>query len=172
MKFGEIIKSKRLHLGLTQKDVAKKLNVSRQSVSKWELGKSFPDLSILILLSDFYHLSLENIIKGEANIAERNNYFEWIHHLQEGEKIIVKEEINGVGNSYQYFISHVRSKSNDKVTEMDNDMIFINGEFSYTSNTGIEFKYKLIPFSEELAKNTTANFLSKIIQSISTGGIL
>ena len=58
----EILKEKRKELDLTQQHVADHLNVTRQTVSSWEVGKSFPDISTLIKISDFYQLSLDYII--------------------------------------------------------------------------------------------------------------
>ena len=49
----EILKEKRKELDLTQQNVADHLNVTRQTVSSWEVGKSFPDISTLIKISDF-----------------------------------------------------------------------------------------------------------------------
>lgn len=47
---------------LTQQDVSEKLNISRQSVSKWENGKSYPDLDNLLLLSQLYDVSVDDIL--------------------------------------------------------------------------------------------------------------
>jgi len=49
----------------TQDDVAGFLNISRQSVSKWELGKGYPDIDNLRRLSDLYKISLDQLITGE-----------------------------------------------------------------------------------------------------------
>lgn len=49
----------------TQDDVASFLNISRQSVSKWELGKGYPDIDNLRRLSDLYKISLDQLITGE-----------------------------------------------------------------------------------------------------------
>ncbi|MFT9818653.1 helix-turn-helix transcriptional regulator [Lysinibacillus sp. NPDC056185] len=49
----------------TQDDVAAFFNISRQSVSKWELGKGYPDIDNLRRLSDLYKISLDQLITGE-----------------------------------------------------------------------------------------------------------
>ena len=51
MTFAEKLKIARENAGLTQKELAEKLNVSTAAVSKWENGKGFPDISILENLS-------------------------------------------------------------------------------------------------------------------------
>ncbi|MFJ8263195.1 helix-turn-helix transcriptional regulator [Rummeliibacillus sp. NPDC094406] len=53
----------------SQEDVARILDISRQSVSKWELGKGYPDLDNLIKLSDLYGVSLDEIIRGEEKYS-------------------------------------------------------------------------------------------------------
>lgn len=53
--------------GLSQEDVAEKLNVSRQSVSKWETGQSVPELEKLLALSELYHVSLDDLAREERD---------------------------------------------------------------------------------------------------------
>ena len=56
---GEKLKSRRTELALTQDEVAKNLHVSRQAISNWELGKNYPDLETIIVISDYYQISLD-----------------------------------------------------------------------------------------------------------------
>lgn len=56
--------------GLTQQAVADALHVTRQTISNWELGRSYPDAVSLIACSDFYHLSLDEMLKGDAKIMD------------------------------------------------------------------------------------------------------
>lgn len=67
----EILKEKRKELNLTQQHVADHLNVTRQTVSSWEVGKSFPDVPTLIRISNFYQLSLDYMLKGDVNLMEK-----------------------------------------------------------------------------------------------------
>ena len=48
--------------GLTQKDLSKMLNISRQAYSNYETSKRTPDLDSLLYLSRFYHLSLDTLV--------------------------------------------------------------------------------------------------------------
>ncbi len=50
---------------MTQEDIADYLKVSRQTVSKWELDKTVPDIEKLVRLSDLYEVSLDYLLKGE-----------------------------------------------------------------------------------------------------------
>lgn len=64
MQLNEILRIKRQQMGMTQENLAKKLFVSAQSVSKWELGLSVPTIDNLVTLTDLYNLSLDELIKG------------------------------------------------------------------------------------------------------------
>lgn len=52
--------------GLTQMDLAEKLNVSRQAISRWEVGAAVPSTDNLKTLSDLYGVSVDDILKGET----------------------------------------------------------------------------------------------------------
>ncbi len=67
IKTGNLIKELRTEKGLTQKELAEKLNVSTAAVSKWENGKGFPDVSILEPLSAELEISVTELIKGEKS---------------------------------------------------------------------------------------------------------
>ncbi|MEG0283984.1 MAG: DUF3955 domain-containing protein [Erysipelotrichales bacterium] len=68
MDFGEQIKMVRKSEKLTQEQFAIKLNVTRQAVSNWENNKNLPDIGMLILISNVFQISLDQLIKGEDNM--------------------------------------------------------------------------------------------------------
>lgn len=68
MDFGEQIKSIRKKENLTQEQFAIKLNVTRQAVSNWENNKNLPDIGMLILMSDVFDISLDQLIKGDDHM--------------------------------------------------------------------------------------------------------
>ena len=59
--FGKIIKEIRKNNNLTQKELADKLFVTYQAVSKWENNKSIPDIAILQKISELYNIDLNNL---------------------------------------------------------------------------------------------------------------
>ena len=59
MLIGEKLRRLRIARQLSQEQLADKLQVSRQAISKWELGESIPDTENLILLSKFYGVSID-----------------------------------------------------------------------------------------------------------------
>lgn len=63
MSLSEKILSLRTQLGLSQEELAEKLAVSRQSVSKWETGQSVPDLDKLIKLADLFGISVDELVR-------------------------------------------------------------------------------------------------------------
>lgn len=64
-KIGLFLKKLRTEKGLTQQQLAEKLNVSARSVSRWENGNNMPDLSIIVELSDFYEIDIRELLNGE-----------------------------------------------------------------------------------------------------------
>lgn len=66
--FGEYIRNKRIELGLTQEELASRLNVSSMTISKWENGRRYPDFEMIDDISEAFQVSVEEIFensKGE-----------------------------------------------------------------------------------------------------------
>lgn len=68
---GSKIKTLRLSKSMTQEQLAKALHVSAQAVSKWENGKSYPDIHSLLLLSALFDVSLVQLIKGDLETMKQ-----------------------------------------------------------------------------------------------------
>ena len=66
MTLGERIRALRIKQNLSQEDLAAALEVSRQSVSKWETDASTPDLDKLVKLSEVFHITLDELVRGET----------------------------------------------------------------------------------------------------------
>ena len=75
-KFGAYVARKRKSTDLTQSELAEKLNLTRQAISKYELGDSFPDISILIQIAKIFEITIDKLIssgnptKGETEIIK------------------------------------------------------------------------------------------------------
>jgi len=65
--FGEKLRNHRKKLGMTQEEVAEKIGVSAQAVSKWEMGDCLPDLFNLKAISDLYKISADILLETESN---------------------------------------------------------------------------------------------------------
>lgn len=72
-KIGEFLRKLRKEKGWTQMELADQLGVSNRSVSRWENGTTLPDLSLLLVLSELYAISLDEILDGrkkDENMTE------------------------------------------------------------------------------------------------------
>ena len=72
MTLGERIIKLRNSKGISQDTLAVALGVSRQSVSKWETDASVPELDKLIKLSEYFEISLDELIKGKTLAGKTN----------------------------------------------------------------------------------------------------
>ena len=71
-KTGLFLKELRKEKNITPEVLAEKLNVSNRTVSRWETGNNMPDISLLVELSEFYHVSILEIIDGERKGEKMN----------------------------------------------------------------------------------------------------
>lgn len=71
MELGTQIKKYRNQHGFSQDELAEKIFVSRQSISNWENGKTYPDIKSLLLLSEVFSVSLDQLVKGDIEIMKK-----------------------------------------------------------------------------------------------------
>ena len=70
MELGKQIKKYRNEMSLSQEELAERVYVSRQTISNWENDKSYPDIHSLLLLSEIFGTSIDNLIKGDIEIMK------------------------------------------------------------------------------------------------------
>lgn len=70
MELNTQIKKYRADMNLSQDELAEKVYVTRQTISNWENNKSYPDIHSLLLLSSLFHISLDQLIKGDLNLMK------------------------------------------------------------------------------------------------------
>ncbi|MDY3854134.1 MAG: helix-turn-helix transcriptional regulator [Butyribacter sp.] len=70
MELGKQIKLQRQEAQLSQEELANRVYVSRQTISNWENDKSYPDVNSLVLLSEIFQISLDNLIKGDIDVMK------------------------------------------------------------------------------------------------------
>ncbi|MGX7030388.1 helix-turn-helix domain-containing protein [Vagococcus zengguangii] len=70
MKIGSKIKEQRLKKGWTQEQLAGLLNVSRSAVSSWEVGRNYPDLEMIVALSDLFDISLDQMLREDTEMTK------------------------------------------------------------------------------------------------------
>ncbi len=66
MSFSEKIYALRTQAGMSQASFAEKLQVSRQTVSKWELGTSYPEIEKLLAISSLFHVTTDYLLKDQS----------------------------------------------------------------------------------------------------------
>ena len=70
MELNEQIKKYRTEMNISQEELAEKIYVTRQSISNWENGKTYPDIHSLLLLSSLFGTSLDQLVKGDIEIMK------------------------------------------------------------------------------------------------------
>ena len=85
MEFNNKLYDLRKQKGFSQEELANRLNVSRQTVSKWEVGDSTPDLEKLVAISDLFEISLDELVLDKAAVSseETSSKSEVLSELKE-----------------------------------------------------------------------------------------
>lgn len=174
MKFEEKLIKLRKQKALSQEELAEKLNVTRQTISKWELGQSKPDMDKLIELSKLFEISLENLANDELGLEEKEQVVEKVEPKKQERKprkfllyiiIIIfiaaiialaaritlereknKEEANGIFSSFFNVFNNVSSQMKE---EYDKNVEEMNKEFEAGYQ---EAQQKLDEFEENRRK--------------------
>lgn len=95
MKFGRALSTLRKQADMTQSEVADRLNMSRQAVSKYERGESFPDISVLVMIAELFDVSLDDLIGyGEPTDGESS----LLQGIAQGNADVVAENIADMVN--------------------------------------------------------------------------
>lgn len=71
MNISKQLKNYRKEFNISQEELGEIIHVSRQTISNWENSKSYPDLQSLLLLSDYFKISLDELVKGDVVIMKR-----------------------------------------------------------------------------------------------------
>lgn len=81
MSFGENLQFLRKNEGITQEELAERLEVSRQSVSKWESDNAFPEMDKIIQLSNMFGCSVDSLLKGEVKSEVTSDAWGYDKHM-------------------------------------------------------------------------------------------
>ena len=73
MSFSENLMRLRKQKGLSQEEFANEINVTRQTVSKWELGVSTPDMDKLVQMASFFGITVDDLVNSEEATSKVNN---------------------------------------------------------------------------------------------------
>ncbi len=99
IKIGNFISKRRKNAGLTQMQLAEKLNITDRAVSKWETGKAMPDSSIMLELCEILKISVNDLLSGEVVTVDNyskemeNKLIEMIRQKEQSDKRLLRMEI-------------------------------------------------------------------------------
>lgn len=127
--FGQRFLRLRKARGLTQEDIAKKLNISAQAVSKWENDISSPDISLLPELASIFNITIDELLGKETNKTEVlpegkrkdiNSMMLYINILSvDGDKVKVNLPMSLIIACVNSGINISNVSSNNKLNEID-----------------------------------------------------
>lgn len=165
MKFGGYLSKLRKNADMTQSELANKLKLTRQSISSYERGDSFPDVSILVLIADIFAITLDELInsgeptKGEADIlgsvAKGNCYIPSTDIsdilgvaplLKPSVLEKLSKELLGQGIDISSLLSLVEYLNDESVSKLIENITF--------ETIDDELLKKLIPLLDEKSKST------------------
>ena len=98
IKIGKFISTRRKEVGLTQSQLAEKLNITDRAVSKWETGRTLPDSSIMLDLCNILKITVNDLLTGEIVTMENydkekeNTLIEIVKEKQQADKMLLKLE--------------------------------------------------------------------------------
>lgn len=100
MAFSENLQFLRTRQGQTQEQLAETLEVSRQSVSKWESGQSYPEMDTILRICDLYHVDLDTLLRGSVEdslVEDTAQYDRFMNSFSRRMAFAVGGIIAGVG---------------------------------------------------------------------------
>jgi len=104
MTFGNRLYELRKNSGLSQEELAELLDVSRQSISKWESDKGYPEMTRLIFLSDYFQVSLDYLMRGVEK-----------EELSEQKKESLEYHTDTLTNNIQIFLTNLNDNQKKKL---------------------------------------------------------
>ena len=120
MIFSEKLQLIRKSQGMTQEDLAEKLDVSRQAVAKWESGQVYPDISNLIQISNLFNVTVDYLVRDQECMVSYDDHAD----TDIGKLIDFRLEANV--NTYAAYMNETDS------TRLDShDYSYSNGQYTY-----------------------------------------
>jgi transcriptional regulator with XRE-family HTH domain len=129
--------------GFSQNDVAKRLNISRQAISKWENDRGYPDIDNLVLLSHMYEVSIDELLKENEELKKK---------MKKNE-----EEISEKKRTLKFIKGKIEGKANDE------GLVLL--AISAVSAILFPLGFIIIPFI--LLRNKRTNTLYKLVYFVS-----
>lgn len=93
MEIGKKLKTARVNSGMTQEQISEAIQVSRQTISNWENEKSYPDIISVIKLSNLYNISLDELLKDDADMMKHLD--DSTNIVNSNKKLLIAIALNG-----------------------------------------------------------------------------
>lgn len=124
MKFSEKLKAKRKEFGMSQEQLAEKINVSRQAITKWETGSGMPDIENMLAIASLFNTTVDELLSSEKQLQDSPDFF---HESTIGYDIDSSKHYDvNIGGAHEVFLDsndteklHVRLASNT-ITSLEN----------------------------------------------------
>lgn len=164
-KFGGYISRLRKNADMTQSELADKLNLTRQAISKYEVGDSFPDVSILVLIADIFSVTLDDLINsGEPSHGESII----LGNIAIGNNNVITQNVADIVNLAPLLKPSILTKMASGLSKQGIDISNIVTLAEYLNDEGVikllenatfdtindDLLEKLIPFLDEKSKGT------------------
>lgn len=135
---GKYIKKLRKEKGLTQSQLAKRLNITFQSVSKWELGEALPDTYILLELCNALDTTVDTLLNGGI-VINRNRKIIKVEKIVEGFEYLkkVKDAFGEHSFFYKGIIEGISTKMNfdfEEALRINPEVLYTEVVLGYLSN--------------------------------------
>ena len=154
-EFGKFLSQLRKEKGLTQLQLAEKLNVSDKAISRWETGKNYPDIEIFEDLSKILDVSISELLEGKK--------------IEEGNLSTVSEEeiVNKIQNNKKSIENHKMKKINNFIKK---NIFIIVGVFIGSISILLVSLYVLIPghFEKQYEEEKSVETLYKLCDYVYT----
>ena len=120
MIFSEKLQVIRKSKGITQEQLAEKLNVSRQAVAKWESGQAYPDINNLIQISNLFHVTVDYLVKDQECMVDLSA------DVSADMEKLIEFRLEANKNTYAAYMNEVVSTRYDS-----HDFSYSNGLYTY-----------------------------------------
>lgn len=154
MKFAYKLQELRKGSGMSQEEFAELLGVSRQSVSKWESGKGYPEIDKLIFISNYFNTSLDLLLKDTSNCEDSSSILKDSQSVKSSNstprktiKLTKPEDIDNLNNQTTYISEPIPNKKKENYP-IERVSISTNTQVRPIKNHTFGKKHKKINFSK------------------------
>lgn len=130
MNFGERLKQIRNNQGLSQEQLAEKIGVSRQAITKWETNRGLPDVENMIILAEIFKMTLDELVLQRTDEQERN------------EAIFESETVYDI-DCNKHFDIRIGSAGKISICTCDDEKIHIKLQSDVLDNVNSLYKVKI-----------------------------